>query len=102
VTPHHPAVAVAISFFFRAQKQHPYPSVSNDASVFPSSPSEWVPKTCGSVRTLLDVAPLHLHLFSEIDEIVGVHIFLSFGFSWEFQDFCPSKVGSSSKGLRRF
>jgi hypothetical protein len=36
------------------------PSVSNAASVFPSSPSEWVPKTCGSVRTLLDVAPLHL------------------------------------------
>jgi hypothetical protein len=38
----------------------PCPSVSNAASVFPSSPSEWVPKTCGSVRTLLDVAPLHL------------------------------------------
>ncbi|KAH9550582.1 hypothetical protein CY35_10G079500 [Sphagnum magellanicum] len=50
----------------------PCPSVSNVASVFPSSPSEWVPKTCGSVQTLLDVAPLRLvnEFLTDIAQVV--------------------------------
>jgi hypothetical protein len=37
------------------------------------------------------MAPLHLHPFSKIDEIMGVYIFLFSRFSWEFQDFVLQK-----------
>ncbi len=42
----------------------PSPSISNVASIFPSSPSEWVPKTCGSVWTWLDIVVVFHEVFS--------------------------------------